>query len=226
LETIANEEVLYETDSEAADSWAQTPEDSSFTLAPSSSGVTPTCDPARIAFRDLMNKLPRSKKDYGIHKIENVESDIIRQYEDEQHVGNEIQRYLDDSAEFSDVTHFVESCHAKLKGKNSGSRFSISSLNVPSKESPKAPLPSSSSSIASNSSSSSDHSSPKSRTPKKASSAFQPYNRDDKQKDRPRKQSRKNLFDDFQENFLEDDGWISFDDSTSRSPTNFFDSGH
>ena len=226
LEKIANEEVLYETDSEAADSWAQTPEDSSFTLAPSSSGVTPTCDPARIAFRDLMNRLPRSKKGYGIQRAENVESDIYQQCEDEQHVENEIQRYLDDSAEFSDVTHFVESCHEKLKGKNNDSRYSKPSLNAPSKETPDVLLPSSSSSIASYSSSSSNHSSPTDRTPQKASSAFQRYNRNDKPKDRPNKKSREKLFDDFQDNFLEDDGWISFDDSTTRTPTNFFASSH
>ncbi|VEU33692.1 unnamed protein product [Pseudo-nitzschia multistriata] len=59
LKTIACEPVLYETDSEAADSWANTADDAkSRPCLPSSSGVTPTCDPARIAFRDLMNKLP------------------------------------------------------------------------------------------------------------------------------------------------------------------------
>lgn len=63
LRTIACEPVLYETDSEAADSWANTVEDviaatNSRPCLPSSSGVTPTCDPARIAFRELMNKLP------------------------------------------------------------------------------------------------------------------------------------------------------------------------
>mmetsp|Transcript_19318 Transcript_19318/g.42014 ORF Transcript_19318/g.42014 Transcript_19318/m.42014 type:complete len:594 (+) Transcript_19318:527-2308(+) len=63
LRTIACEPVLYETDSEAADSWANTVEDvlsatNSHPCLPSSSGVTPTCDPARIAFRELMTKLP------------------------------------------------------------------------------------------------------------------------------------------------------------------------
>jgi len=73
LDKISREEVLYETDSEAADSWANGGDNSvtgsgsgggghnnsiKFCLA-SSSGVTPTCDPARIAFRDLMNRLPR-----------------------------------------------------------------------------------------------------------------------------------------------------------------------
>jgi len=64
LRTIACQPVLYETDSEAADSWANTVDESTTTASrsrpclPSSSGVTPTCDPARLAFRDLMNKLP------------------------------------------------------------------------------------------------------------------------------------------------------------------------
>jgi len=79
LDKISREEVLYETDSEAADSWANGGDNSvtgsggggghnnsiKFCLA-SSSGVTPTLIqlvspfvPARIAFRDLMNRLPR-----------------------------------------------------------------------------------------------------------------------------------------------------------------------
>ena len=62
LKTIACEPVLYETDSEAADSWANgednTVNSRSRPCLPSSSGVTPTSDPARLAFRNLMNKLP------------------------------------------------------------------------------------------------------------------------------------------------------------------------
>ena len=64
LRKIACEPVLYETDSEAADSWANGEDGTHDTNSrsrpclPSSSGVTPTSDPARIAFRDLMNKLP------------------------------------------------------------------------------------------------------------------------------------------------------------------------
>lgn len=65
LKTIACEPVLFETDSDAADSWANTEVNTispnskkSRPCLPSSSGVTPTSDPARIAFRDLMSKLP------------------------------------------------------------------------------------------------------------------------------------------------------------------------
>ena len=62
LKTIACEPVLYETDSEAADSWANgednTVNSRSRPCLPSSSGVAPTSDPARIAFRNIMNKLP------------------------------------------------------------------------------------------------------------------------------------------------------------------------
>jgi hypothetical protein len=60
LKTIACEPVLYETDSEAADSWANGDDNTtkSRPCLPSSSGVTPTSDPARIAFRSLMDKLP------------------------------------------------------------------------------------------------------------------------------------------------------------------------
>lgn len=61
LKTIACEPVLYETDSEAADSWANGEDNSkSRPCLPSSSGVTPTADPARIAFRNLMINLPHT----------------------------------------------------------------------------------------------------------------------------------------------------------------------
>jgi len=60
LKTIACEPVLYETDSEAADSWANGDDNTtrSRPCLPSSTGETPTSDPARIAFRSLMDKLP------------------------------------------------------------------------------------------------------------------------------------------------------------------------
>lgn len=56
LKKISLEDVRYETDSEAMDSWAQ--DDESFAIS-ASSGSALTCDPARIAFRELMNRLPR-----------------------------------------------------------------------------------------------------------------------------------------------------------------------
>ena len=59
LEMVAMEEVEFETDSEAADSWAQGGDAASF--APSScSGQGITCDPARIAFRDMKKHLSTS----------------------------------------------------------------------------------------------------------------------------------------------------------------------
>jgi hypothetical protein len=60
LQTIAGEEVHFETDSEAVDSWAQDGE--SGTLSGASSGTTLTYDPARIAFREIMNRLPQDKE--------------------------------------------------------------------------------------------------------------------------------------------------------------------
>jgi hypothetical protein len=53
LEQIAKEDVQYETDSEAADSWAQ---DADSYATSASSGTAVTCDPARLAFRELLNK--------------------------------------------------------------------------------------------------------------------------------------------------------------------------
>ena len=55
LKRIAKEDVRYETDSEAVDSWAQDCDVGSR----ASSGTLPTYDPARIAFREIMNKIPR-----------------------------------------------------------------------------------------------------------------------------------------------------------------------
>ena len=56
LKQIAKEDVKYETDSEAVDSWAQDGE----TGSRASSGTTlTTFDPARIAFREIMNKVPK-----------------------------------------------------------------------------------------------------------------------------------------------------------------------
>jgi hypothetical protein len=56
LKKIAKEDVRYETDSEAVDSWAQ---DGDTGSRASSGGTLPTYDPARIAFREIMNKAPK-----------------------------------------------------------------------------------------------------------------------------------------------------------------------
>jgi hypothetical protein len=63
LKQIANEDVHYETDSEAADSWAQ--DGNSAACSGTSSGTALTCDPARIAFREIMNKLPGALRSAG-----------------------------------------------------------------------------------------------------------------------------------------------------------------
>jgi hypothetical protein len=58
LRSLENEAVCYESDSEAVDSWAQSEgvTNRSPSIATSSSGTGLTCDPARIAFRDIMNR--------------------------------------------------------------------------------------------------------------------------------------------------------------------------
>jgi 3-methyladenine DNA glycosylase AlkC len=56
LKQIACEEVRFETDSEAVDSWAQ---DGESGVSGTSSGTGVTCDPARIAFRELLNRAPK-----------------------------------------------------------------------------------------------------------------------------------------------------------------------
>jgi hypothetical protein len=57
LKKIASEDVRYETDSEAMDSWAQ---DSDSNAPSASSGAGITCDPARLAFRNILKRLPRT----------------------------------------------------------------------------------------------------------------------------------------------------------------------
>jgi len=69
LRRVADEEVRYEDDSEANDSWAQDNGDaaSEALSCASSSGVggeALTCDPARMAFREIMNA-PASRKPTG-----------------------------------------------------------------------------------------------------------------------------------------------------------------
>jgi hypothetical protein len=67
LKKIANEDVRYESDSEAADSWAQSGggDGNSGLLSTGSSGNAPalTCDPARLALREIMNRVPHSFSD-------------------------------------------------------------------------------------------------------------------------------------------------------------------
>jgi len=63
LDKIADEDVCFETDSEAVDSWAQDGDSSA--LSGASSGTAVTYDPARIAFREIMNRLPRSNAAYS-----------------------------------------------------------------------------------------------------------------------------------------------------------------
>ena len=58
LPELAEEKVLYESDSDAIDSWAQDGL-SGFSCASSGTGIT--CDPARLAFREIMNHVPRDK---------------------------------------------------------------------------------------------------------------------------------------------------------------------
>eukprot|EP00977_Amphora_coffeiformis_P007446 scaffold1619_cov161-Amphora_coffeaeformis.AAC.6 len=55
LKRIAKEDFRYESDSEAVDSWAPDGE----TISRASSGTYTTYDPARIAFREIMNSIPK-----------------------------------------------------------------------------------------------------------------------------------------------------------------------
>lgn len=57
LKKVACEPIIYETDSDADDSWANC-KDNTSDSKPSSSGGAPTSDPARLAFRNLMDKFP------------------------------------------------------------------------------------------------------------------------------------------------------------------------
>jgi hypothetical protein len=142
LDMISREEVPYETDSEAADSWANGGDSVTcdvsrnnsykFFLA-SSSGVTPTCDPARIAFRDLMNRLPReSILQRGVDDNNNMstvdttttttttpEEERVPDYHEtvtEEQVENEIKEYLESAN--NDPKKFIDNCHEKFKTTN------------------------------------------------------------------------------------------------------------
>jgi hypothetical protein len=67
LNRIADEDVCFETDSEAVDSWAQ--DGDSNALSGASSGTALTCDPARIAFREIMNRIPRPYAAYSKEEV-------------------------------------------------------------------------------------------------------------------------------------------------------------
>ena len=70
LKQIANEVVRYENDSEAADSWAQ--DGNSAALSGASSGTALTYDPARLAFREILNNIPT--QDHEFDDLELTES--------------------------------------------------------------------------------------------------------------------------------------------------------
>jgi hypothetical protein len=207
LQQIASEEVPFETDSDAADSWAQTPEDVKDYLAPSSSGASPTCDPARIAFRDMMNRLPEQPIVQDMKKAHEQRTSSRRNTDrraHEQHSENEIQRYLESEQE-RDAIQFVE------KIKDTRNPSNSASWNVPSKTTAKAALPSTKSSFSSVSTS----------TPQKTEDgAFRPFTRQSSRTTKEANTSRKSLF---ERNFLDDDDWISFENSTnSKGVSNFF----
>jgi hypothetical protein len=209
LEQIASEEVQYETDSEAADSWAQTPDDIHPT-APSSSGVSPTCDPARIAFRNLMNRLPQQPILENLKASHELRRSArkTRSVGTEQQIEDEIRRFLD-SEEGGDAQGVVESCQEKLKEPIVPPTRSRT-LDCPTKVTPPGKGPSASSS--------SFGSSEYSLQQREDASAFHPYSRRMDSSKAATKNSRKSLF---EKNFLDDNDWISFDASNSQV-VNFF----
>jgi hypothetical protein len=110
LERIAKEDVRYETDSDAADSWAQDND----SLAPSASSAGITCDPARLAFRELLNRMPRVSLVKESPKRATKRHDPpATKYLDERSVETEIQKYLDSEEE--DPSNVIESSMEKLK---------------------------------------------------------------------------------------------------------------
>ena len=123
LKTIAREPVLYETDSEAADSWANSVNDTKNPKArpclPSSSGVTPTSDPARIAFRNLMNKLPHKtilQRDSNSGLSDHRASSQLSRKLKEDRVSTEIPS-LDDHSLDEVVEHEIQEFLDKKLGK-------------------------------------------------------------------------------------------------------------
>ncbi|KAG7374121.1 hypothetical protein IV203_013216 [Nitzschia inconspicua] len=201
LEQVAREEVPFETDSDAADSWAQTPEDM-YPLAPSSSGVSPTSDPARIAFRDLMNRLPKQtilqnlKTNHALCPGERRNTQLVGT---EQYIEDEIQRFLE-SENDGDATSSVDSCNETLRNSSADAQSTLL--------------------LANNSSAflSSTNFSGSCLKHREESSAFTQYNLQNKPYKSETKEPRKSAF---EENFLEDNDWISFDASNSQV-VNFF----
>ena len=140
LDKISQEEVVYETDSEAADSWANGGDFGTGGTCLASSSGSLTCDPARIAFRDLMNRLPQKllqmkatqTRSLSAHVAETTCDDAVlaltkrekvqdfrdecdeNQMTTEQQVGIEIKDYLE-SSDSRDHTQFLEICQHKMK---------------------------------------------------------------------------------------------------------------
>lgn len=247
LSKIAKEKVTYETDSDAADSWAQGDGEAINNYrAPSSSGGAPTCDPARIAFRDLMNRLPRKqsllsavgKRDNGATPSaspifldilsrsaermkgnvsttqETMECAIQNKIKTEERVNSEIQCFLESDED--DATKFVESCQEKLR-KNipiPSETFALDAgpeFTAPSSTTGRA-IPSSASSFSTFSPSSTTSSA---LFDESCTSPSRPFaTKDD---------GRVGMnFERFQDNFLEDDSWVAFDNSQSTVKVNFF----
>lgn len=140
LDRISQEEVVYETDSEATDSWANGGDFGTGGTCLASSSGSLTCDPARIAFRDLMNRLPQKllqmkstqTRSLSAHVAETTCDDAVlaltkrekvqdfrdecdeNQMTTEQQVGIEIKDYLE-SSDSRDHTQFLEICQHKMK---------------------------------------------------------------------------------------------------------------
>jgi hypothetical protein len=252
LDKIANEEVEYETDSEAADSWAPSDGESLCSgYAASSSADAPTCDPARIAFRNLMKRLPQttsSLSDVGNRGHSNCPSptfldilnksvgnrigntsvaqghvvgDCHRTLDTEQRVESEIQQYLE--SEEDDAETFIATCHKKLSTNNSPSLSILGGGENESNSSSicrRGVLPSSDSSFTRYSSFNKPSASSE-PVEESRPSAFCPFDDDDDDK-QGGLAPPSNTFVSLQDNFLDDDTWVPFDNSQSRVPVNFF----
>ena len=116
LDRIAREDVHYENDSDAADSWAQ--DNDSIEIDPSTSSASGiTCDPARLAFRELLKVSQLKESPERTNQRNSKDSmypydDTICPY-DERAVEIEIQNYL--NSDEGDPTKVFESSMEKLK---------------------------------------------------------------------------------------------------------------
>lgn len=110
LERIANEDVKYETDSEAMDSWAQDAD----SVAPSESSGGVTYDPARLALRTLLDRCPggmesppvkeeRAKTSMDAAKAA-VESLLGERSDNENTLESVIDDFLNDSFELENYS--------------------------------------------------------------------------------------------------------------------------